>query len=265
MNMYNLNQIPSEAQIRKYLRKIIFGKKVFCPDCKSKNIFKSETRYFCPKCRKHFSLLSDTWLASMKLPLPTFWLILWCWTTQVPIKQAVALCQRSEDAIRHWYELFRSHLPQDTFILEKVVQLDEAYGHGWSLIMAKQPGTRKLAYHFLKENDVQRQHAAYFLQNYVKPKSKLYTDGAGIYRGIDRWWPVKHKKDIHRKWEFELTSEIEGTFGNLRTFIRRMYHHATPDKLPGIVGEFCFRFFHPEIFNNPHQYLSLAIRSVPFD
>jgi len=265
MSMYTLNQIPSEVQIRKYLRRILFGKNVFCPKCRSRNIFRSENRYFCPRCRTHFSLLSQTWLSGMKISLEKFWLILWCWTTQIPVRQAGTLTKLSEEAVRHWYDLFRSHLPLNTAILERIVQLDEAYGRGWSLIMAKQQGTRKLAHQVIKSSSVQRQHAAYFLQSFVKPRSKLHTDGSSIYRGINKWWPVKHKRDIHRKWEFELTSEIEGTFGNLRTFIRRMYHHVTADKMPEIVGEFCFRFSSPEMFNNPLFYLEKSLKLVPFD
>ena len=104
-------------------------------------------------------------------------MILWCWTTQVPVKQAQALALLSEEAVRHWYSLFRAHLQQEQVILEKLVQLDEAYFKGNSLLMAKQPGTRKLAWQVLRQPSVQRQHAAYFLQSYVKPRSKLHTDG----------------------------------------------------------------------------------------
>ncbi len=252
--MYQLRQIPSEVQIKKYLRRIIFGKKVHCPRCRSRQIFKYENRYRCRICRLPFSLLSHTWLSSMKISYQKFWAILWCWTIQVPIRQAQALCELSEEAVRHWYEQFRLHLPQDYTILERIVQMDEAYfggKNGYSLILAKQSQRRKLAYEVIREPSVQRQHAAQFLFQYVKPKSKLQTDGSAIYRSIHKWWPVRHQKEIHDKWEFELTSEIEGTFGNLRTFIRRMYHHVTLDKLPGVVGEFCYRFCHPETFNSP--------------
>lgn len=69
--------------------------------------------------------------------------------------------------------------------------------------------------------------------------------------------------DIHKKWEFELISEIEGTFGVLRTFIRRMYHHVTVDKLSDMVGEFCYRFSHPEMFENPRYYLEKSLFIVP--
>lgn len=76
---------------------------------------------------------------------------------------------------------------------------------------------------------------------------------------------VEHNVDIHKKFEFGLTSEIEGMFGNLRTFIRRMYHHMTPEQLPELVGEFCLRFSQPEIFDSPQNYLQNCLKLVPFD
>lgn len=69
MDMYQLNQIPSETKIRKHLRHIIFGKNIFCPECGSRKVWRSEERYRCPDCRIRFSLTSHTWLANIKLPL----------------------------------------------------------------------------------------------------------------------------------------------------------------------------------------------------
>ncbi len=83
------------------------------------------------------------------------------------------------------------------------------------------------------------------------------------YKYGKNYWMLRHKSDNHSKWEFGLTSEIEGLFGNLRTFIRRMYHHVTPDKLPEYVSEFCFRFSLPELFNSPNEYLLKTLSLVP--
>lgn len=265
VTMYELKQVPSEAQIKKYLRRILFGKNIFCPECRSRKIFKFEGRYRCQKCRIKFSLISHSWLRGMKLSYQKFWLVLWSWTKQLPVLQSQELTNLSEEAVRRWFSLFRQYLPQNEEILEHLVQLDEAYFKKKSLMMAKQPGTRKLAFLILNTNRIARHHAAYFLQQNIKPKSRLNTDGAGIYRGIHKWWPVRHKCEIHSKWEFELTSEIEGMFGNLRTFIRRMYHHTTPEKLPEIVREFCVRFSSPEIFQNPLSYLEKTLTFVPLD
>lgn len=262
-DMYQLNQIPSEAQIQKFLRRVLFGRNIFCPTCRYRQVWKSRDRYWCRRCRRRFTLLSHTWLGNIKLPLTKWWLVLWCWTSQIPVRQAMALAGLSELAIRHWYGEFREHLPENQHILERIVQLDEAYGKGWSLVMAKQPKSRKVAYVILPERSVDRQDAVRFLEQYVKPRSKLHTDGAMIYRGIERWWPVQHGTDIHAKWEFGKTSEIEGTFGNMRTFIRRMYHHVTAEKMPEYVREFAVRFSSPEMFKNPKYYLQKSLTLAP--
>lgn len=259
-----LNQIPSEVKIKKQLRIIIFGKNMFCTHCHSRNVYASEGRYRCKKCRKPFSLLSGTWLASMKLSLRTFWALLWCWTQRIPVLQTQALCHLSEPTVRHWFRQFRLHLPDFMPILEGTVQMDEAYFKSLSLILAKQVGSKKLAHQFIYKNSVNKSEATQFLFQNIKPKSKLQTDGASIYKKIDQWWQVTHKKDIHKKFEFGLTSEIEGMFGVLRTFIRRMYHHSTAEYLPEYVSEFCIRFSSPEIFISPSNYLQKTLSAVPF-
>lgn len=265
-DMYQLKQVPSTAQIRKFIRRTVFGKNIYCPACKSRKVYAVQGRYRCRSCKIRFSLFSHTWLANLKLSLQKFWLVLWCWTAQIPVRQAMALTKLSEVTIRHWYDIFRWQLPDDQETLEKVVQLDEVYfggRKGKALFMAKQVGTRKIAYHLVDHPHPVREDAWWFLKTNIKPRSTLQTDGAGIYERIDYWWPITHKKEVHRRWEFELTSEIEGVFGNLRTFIRRMYHHVTVDKLPELVGEFCYRFSHPEMFENPRFYLQKTLRLVP--
>jgi hypothetical protein len=166
---------------------------------------------------------------------------------------------------RHWFRQFRLHLPEFEPILQGQIQMDEAYFRKLSLLMAKEVGSNKIAHQIIFRNSVNRGEAANFLFQFIQPKSQLHTDGAGIYRGITNWWQVRHRKDIHKKWEFSLTSEIEGMFGNLRTFIRRMYHHVTPEYLPELVAEFSVRFSHPEIFDSPLTFLEKSISSVPLD
>jgi transposase-like protein len=263
--MYQLNQIPSETQIKKYLRRIVFGKNVFCPSCRSRRVVRYEERYRCRDCRIRFSLLSHTWLSDIKITYGLFWMLLWCWTTEISIKQTMALTNLSDDCVRRWYRRLRTHLPRETHILERIVQLDEAYFKNMALLMAKQKGTRKLAYEVIPGTGVQRHHAGYFLLRKVKPNSKLWTDGAAIYKGIGQWWPVEHSRDIHKKFEFAHTSEIEGVFGNYRTFVRRMYHHHWSRNLDEYVREFCFRFSSPDLFKNPIYYLSKSLSLVPID
>ena len=254
-----LNQIPSEAKIKKQLKRIIFGRNLFCPHCHSRQVYRSENRYRCRRCRKPFTLLSGTWLKDMKMNLRTFYALLWCWTQRIPVLQSQKLCHVSEEAVRRWFREFRLHLPDLAPILQGKVQMDEAYFKSLSLIMAKQMGSKKLAHQIIFKKSVDKNEAVNFLYQYIQPKSNLQTDGSSIYKNINQWWQVRHQKDIHKKWEFELTAEIEGMFGVLRTFIRRMYHHTTPEYLPEYVSEFCLRFSSPEIFISPNDYLTKTL------
>lgn len=42
-NMYYLKQIPLSSQIKKYIRRILFWKNLFCPECRSQKIVKEFT------------------------------------------------------------------------------------------------------------------------------------------------------------------------------------------------------------------------------
>ena len=266
--IFHLNQIPSEAKIRKELRKLIFGKNVTCPRCRTQQVKVSEQRYWCKRCRIHFSLLSSTYLKSLKLALRTLWAILWCFVNAIPVKQARSLTNLSEEAVRRAYDLFRAQIPEEDAILQHNVQLDEAFffgRQGKAFMLAKQVGTREHAWAVHPTVHLNRTHATGFLFQHVEPRTRLQTDGGGIYRGIRKWWPVDHQTDIHSKWEFTLTAEIEGMFGNFRTFIRRMYHHVTREKFDDYVREFCARFSSPEMFDSPLTFLEKTIQRVPFD
>jgi len=194
----------------------------------------------------------------MNLPLQTLWLLLWSWTKQIPVKQTQDVSSLSEKTVRYWFHMFRIHLPQDQVLLEHIVQLDEAYFGRFgrlALLMGKQVGVRKLAYRILISDPPARIDAINFLRNHVKPETKLATDGSVIYQYIEKYFPVSHTFDIHKKFEFTNTSEVEGMFGLLRTFIRRMYHHVTVKKFPEYMLEFYCRFSRPKIFSSPYEYL----------
>ena len=263
--MYNLSFIPSETRIKKIVRKFVFGTHMHCPRCNSRKIQKSEERYRCKNCRKPFSLTSGTWLNNMKLPWQLFYLLLWCFLNHIPIIQTQKITKLSIPTIRGWYEKFRQNIPKKDFLslLSGNVQMDEAYSRGKVVIGAKDIKNKKIVLRVLDKEYVQKQNISQFVARHIAPGSVLCTDGGGYYKGIDKFWPVAHRKDIHKKWEFELTSEIEGLFGNLRTYIRRKYHHVSCSKLPEVVAEFEAFFNHPEMFKNPNKYLENALCLVP--
>lgn len=266
-------QIPSEAQIRKELKHIVFGKFVFCPRCGSRNIKKYERRWRCRICRNPFSLTSVTWLKGMKTSLETFYKLLWCYTQKIPSDQAMKFAEVSRVTSRHWYDTFRLRIPQeplDAIRLSGVVQMDECYRggkkRGYSIVGAKQKsieGERKrVVMKIVRKPSVDRGDIMRVIPYHVVPNSCLNTDGAFIYKGIENWWPLTHKAERHNRWEFELTSEIEGEWATLGNFTRRMYHHVTRIAIESVVREFVARQVFPEWFETPSTFLETSLWEI---
>lgn len=270
-----LRQVPSKTKMQRELRKVVFGDHLFCPRCGERRIKKHEKRYRCTTCRKPFSLTSVTWMKGMKIPLDTFWLLLWCWSNEIAADQAQKLCGVSKPTQRRWYEKFREHIPAKPFEevrLSGIVQMDEAYRggkkQGYAIVGAKEKQgksakRRKMAFQVIPRAAVNRGEAFSLVAERVVPDSDLHTDGAAIYKTIEKWWRVNHRSEIHSKWEFALTSEIEGLWGTLTTFIRRMYHHVTKEKIEELLKEFQARQMYPEWFHSPSNFLAVSMARIP--
>ncbi len=255
---------PDEPKIKRALRRILFGKSVFCPRCGLRSVRAYGKRYHCGRCRRFFSLISVSWLRGSKLPLRTLWLLLYCYTRKIPILQTRDLCGVAEPTVRRWFDRFRSRLPAPgRERLSGTVQMDEMFMGKVMVIGARQKGTRRIVCVPHPKKAADRKDVVDFLEQHVVPHgTELWTDGASIYRGIERHWPVWHTRDLHSRFEFAHTSEIEGLWGVFRTFIRRMYHHVTAAKLPEYLDEFCVRFSCPEIFDSPFSYLERTLHPV---
>jgi transposase-like protein len=263
-----LSQIPSETQIRKQLAKIVFGPRPWCPGCGRQRFVAALIKnrlWRCGACRNRFSLTSVTWLRGMKISMRHLWCLVWCWQKKMPLQQARALVKLSIPTVRRWYALFRDHLEADfEVVLEGKVQMDEMFVKGGFVIGAKDVKRKRLKLKVVSAPYPVKKDALDFIQEHVRPGSVLCTDGGAIYKGCEAWWPLRHVKDIHKRFEFEITSEIEGVWANLRTFIRRMYHHVTFGKLPKVVAEFEARNSRPEMFFSPLTFFKNSLYPVKF-
>lgn len=262
----SLSQIPSEKQVWKKLKTIVFGKKVKCPDCGRQSYVKEIQKnkmWRCSKCHNRFSVTNANWLKGMKISGKHLWALIWCWQKKMNVQQTRELIGLSIPTIRRYYELFRDNLELDfDVILEGKVQMDEMFVKGAFIIGAKDIARKKMKLNVVYRKSPNKGDAMKLIQSHVRPGSTLCTDGGGIYRGCENWWPVTHKRDIHSKFEFGLTSEIEGIWAVFRTFIRRMYHHVTIKKLAKVVREFEARYSQPEIFNSPLNFLNNSLSAV---
>jgi len=261
--------LPSEAKCQSLVRKQVFPSGLRCPHCGFRQIYKHENRYRCKHCRKPFSLKSASWLKGMRFSYQTLWLLIHCWIKRIPVDQTAGFTGLSIPTVRKWFSKFRARLPaQDWLRLEKNVVIDEMYRggkkNGYSVVGAKQKGTKNIALALIKKPSVDRRDAVTFLENNVKPNSNLFSDGSAIYKGIANWWPVNHRYEVHNKGQFALTAEIEGLWGNFTTFVRRMYHHVTLKKIDELLSEFFHRFSHPEMFESPNKFIEISFKSVPF-
>lgn len=263
-----LAHVPNHGKLRRIFKNIIFGSRVRCPRCNSRVIKKivNEERWRCKGCYKPFSIKSCCWLKGSKLQLEIIWMLLWCWQKRFSIQHTMDMTNLSYPTVFNWYQRFRDQIPKEKLdtLLQGNIACDEMYTKGAAVLGAKQKGTRNIALKVIHQNSVERHHAVQFLTEFAKANSNLFTDGAAIYKGIGNWHKLKHKYEIHKKWEFSLTAEIEGLWACLRTFIRRMYHHVTRYKLEDLVSEFCLRFRHDEIFETPEYYWQTCLSTKPF-
>ena len=263
-----LAHVPGQGKVRSTFKRIIFGDRVYCPYCHSRYYKKipSEDRWRCKRCSKPFSIKSCCWFKGSKLSLEMIWMLLWCWQKQFSIQHAMDMTELSYPTVFNWYQRFREKVPKEKLdtLLGGNIACDEMYTKHAAVIGAKQKGTRNIALKVIHQNSVERHHAVDFLTRFAKAHSNLFTDGAAIYQGIGNWHKLKHKYEIHKKFEFTNTAEIEGLWGCLRTFIRRMYHHVTRYKLEDLVSEFCLRFRRDEIFKTPEYYWNICLSPKPF-
>lgn len=240
-----------------------------CIYCNRTNCLRRNEKFQYPRCGRAWSLTSLTWMKGMKISWQKFWRLLWCYGNRVPVDQTQKLIHVSLPTVYRWFDLFRKNLPRgDNIRLEDCVQIDEAYfggrKNGVAVVGAKQRGTRKISAFVISASSVQRTDVVPFIREHIRPGTKLWSDGALIYKGISNHWPLDHAYDIHRKGQFGKTSEIEGFWGALRTFIRRMYHHVTVEHLPEMLHEYTMRFMHPEIFFSPASLLEKILLPFPF-
>lgn len=262
-----LSQFPSEKQALRTMKNIVFGKHVKCPHCHCRSSvieLKKWCLWRCRKCRRRFSLSSINWLSGMKISTQKLWILVWCWQKELGVIQATELCQTTIPTVRRYYELFRDNLQtNDHIVLEGKVQMDEMFVRGAFIIGVKDIIRKRIKMNVVFKKSPERHDAMNMMFKYVKPGSTVYTDGGKIYQKSENWWPIEHISECHNKFEFSLTSEIEGMWAVLRTFIRRMYHHVTLRKLVKIVAEFEARFSQEYLFKYPLNFLKNSLSTVP--
>lgn len=258
-------QVPSTTYIRSYIKRTIYGRNIYCHECGSYRVVKYGKRYRCRDCLSRFSLLSSTWLSGSKLSYQSLWKVLWCFVNAIPVKQAQCITHLSEKAIRHWYDSCRDQLTRINTKLRGKIQVDEVYLGGWGgkvVIAGKSLETKEVRFHICVGDKPTQIDAYLFFEKYITTNSYIFTDSSPIYPKVCKYFSCFHHQDVHADFEFSKTSQIEGLFGNLRTFVRRTYHHITLPKLSEYLIEFQYRFSRKKYFDSVEHFLQFTISSV---
>lgn len=258
--MHILDQCPSDAKIRAFMRNLLFGSRMKCPYCSSCKVQKIECRFWCKKCRRKFSLISDSWLNGMKLSWPQFWVLLKCFQDRLTLKSACELAGVSVPTARRWYRKFQYHLPyEQNELLSHEVEIDESFvgkkrsGNQGIIIGAFERKTNKIALKVIHSRD--QETTDRFILKHIQKETTVYTDCFSSYQGIDSFFGYTHKTCNHSQYIFGPTNRIEGVWSTFKRWIRRSWQQVRLSMLPQFVREFEARNNEPELFQSPENYL----------
>lgn len=259
-----LDQCPSEANIRAFVRKLVFGTHVRCPWCSTRKIANYSGRFHCKKCRRKFSLTSVSWLSGMKLSWSQFWVLLRCWQQRHGLPVAMEIAGVSKPTARRWYRKFQYHLPytQDQS-LSGEVEVDEAFvgrrRHGNQRILfgALERSTGKIALEVT--NNRAQGTTDRFILTHIQKETTVFTDCFSSYQGIDTFFGYRHETCNHSQYIFGPTNRIEAVWSAFKRWIRRSWQQVRAYMLEHFVREFEARNNVPELFESPESYLTKSL------
>jgi transposase-like protein len=262
-----LDQVPSEAKCRAMVRRAAFGRSPYCPHCQYTKVRPSGPRFFCPRCRRKFSLTSCTWMRRCRLPYRKVLALLLCWQRAVPFGLACSLAGVSAPTGRRWYRLFRSNFPPNEAEFSGTVEVDEAFfgrrRHGRQRIVLGmiERRTGRIALRRVPRRDDEQTDG--FILDHAVGGTTVCTDGARCYEGIDAFWGYRHVVCNHSRFVFGPTNRIESTWSRLKRFLRRTVGRPTCTDFDETLREFEWRVNSPEIFDSPLKFLQMFLNPVP--
>jgi len=264
-----LNDIPGEAKCRSLVARAAFGPRMHCPHCLRSRVRSSEGRFFCPGCRRKFSLTSCTWMRGCRLPYRKVFALLTCWQRRVPFGLAAELCGVSAPTARRWMRLFRANLPPSEPEFSGTVEVDEAFlgrrRHGSQAIVLGmlERRTGRVALRRVPRRD--DEHTDGFILDHAVGGTTVCTDGAKCYEGIDSFWGYRHVVCNHSSFVFGPTNRIEATWSRLKRFLRRTVGRPTVRlrDMDDTLREFAWRVNDPKMFESPLRFLHICLTPVP--
>ena len=262
------DMFPDEQSAVKWFETIQWPNGRHCPRCGStetKDVPKANPMpYWCPACKRYFSVRTGTSMESSRLPLRKWAFAVYLYVTNLKGVSSMKLHRDLEITQKTaWFMLHRlreawgeAGLPDmagpievdETFVGGKRKNMSKAKrkalkGRGpvgkVAVAGAKDRATNRVSAAVVERTDAPTLHG--FVAERAAPGATVYTDEHGAYRGL----PFDHEAVNHSVGEFVRraahTQGIESFWAMLKRGYQGTYHHMSAKHLDRYVTEFAGR------------------------
>ena len=261
---------PDEATATAWFESLLWPNGRHCPRCGSTETSEaSDTSglpYWCPACRRAFSVRIGTTLERSRVPLRKWAWAVYLYVTNLKGVSSMKLHRDLKVTQKTaWFMLHRLRDAWDESGLEAFVgpvEADETYiggkrknmpkakrkamkGRGavgkTAVVGTKDRASNKIVARPIPATDTP--HVAGFVAEKTKPGAKVYTDDAAAYNALDPWFD--HEAVNHSVGEYVRgqahTNGIESFWSMLKRGYQGTYHHMSAKHLGRYVTEFAGR------------------------
>lgn len=267
-----VKELPTEEACREYLENLVWKGEPVCPHCgvKSTQHYKLKHGeafkglYKCCDCRKRFTVTVGTMFEGSHLPLDSWFMTIYLFTTSkkgissVFLHKLVGVTQKTA-----WFMLgrIRHSFKKDSIQFTNLVQVDETYVGGKarkrkkiSHNQGRSTKTKTPVMGILSDDqvyakvipDASGKTLKPIINKLVTKGTTVVTDGWKGYSGLARnsytHITVDHSGGIYVNAQGFHTNGIEGFWSQLKRGIIGVYHLVTPKHLDLYCDEFTYRY-----------------------
>lgn len=259
--MSSLANLPGEARCKQLVHQLLTNQTT-CTSCKGKLSWRREYGW-CKTCRTKIRPKAATWFRGSNLRYQQVFALLHCWQTRQSPGAARLATGLSYTTIARWYWRFRALVPPEptTELLSGIVEVDEAYfgkkrfGGQTIVIGAIERDTRRLRLQVIP--DTEQDSLEGFLEQHIARDSLVVTDCHAGYNDIG-FLGFSHESWNHSKGHFAGTNHIEGTWSELKRYLRKLYGCIPTKRLQLVLTEWMARHNSLRLFASPTYFLRVT-------
>ena len=261
-----LEWFSTEEQCIAYLESIKWPNGFTCPQCESRDAWKTERGlWLCRNCRHQTSVTVGTVFEGTRKSLRVWFHVMWLMMAHKTGLSAKGLCDvygfGSYQTAWGWLHKLRSVMIREgRERLEGRIEIDEAYiggkvegprgcgAEGKTLVIVGVEGVDSESLgrvRFRCIPGITRKSAEAFVVDYVKPGSVIITDGWRAYNHVDKLG-YGHEPHVQRtggKEALDRLNHVHLVISLLKRWLEGTHHGAVkPEHLQAYLDEFAFRF-----------------------